>query len=236
MNIIYVKNNEEMALKAASIIAAQVTLKNDCVLGLATGGTPVGTYANLIKWCKEGMISFKNVRSVNLDEYCNLPVTHPESYRCFMNTNLFDHVDIDKANTNVPDGLASDSEKAAKDYDALIDSLGVDLQLLGIGYNGHIGFNEPDSAFTMGTHVVELTQSTLEANARFFDNDVKKVPTHAITMGMRNIMSAKRILLIGGAEKAEIIEKSFFGPVTPEVPASILQLHPDVTVVCVKPE
>ncbi|MBQ2661273.1 MAG: glucosamine-6-phosphate deaminase [Clostridia bacterium] len=234
MNIIYVKNNEEMALKAASIIAAQVTLKNDCVLGLATGGTPVGTYANLIKWCKEGMISFKNVRSVNLDEYCNLPVTHPESYRCFMNTNLFDHVDIDKANTNVPDGLAADSEKAAKDYDALIDSLGVDLQLLGIGYNGHIGFNEPDSAFTMGTHVVELTQSTLEANKRFFDNDISKVPTHAITMGMKNIMSAKRILLIGGAEKAEIIEKAFFGPVTPEVPASILQLHSDVTVVCVK--
>lgn len=236
MNIIHVKNNEEMARRAAGVIAAQIVLQNDCTLGLATGGTPVATYKQLIEWYRKGDISFKKVRSVNLDEYCDLPVTHPESYRCFMNTNLFDHVDIDKANTHVPDGLEADREGAAARYDALIGQLGgIDLQLLGIGFNGHIGFNEPDSVFQTGTHVVKLTQSTRQANARFFDNDVGKVPTHAITMGMRNIMGAKRILLIGGAEKEEIIQKSFFGPVTPEVPASVLQLHPDVTVICVKP-
>lgn len=222
-----------MSRKAADILAAQVILKPDCVLGLATGSSPIGAYKNLIQWNKEGKVDFAQVTSVNLDEYRGLPVTHDQSYRYFMNDNLFDHVNIDKSRTNVPNGMAQDIAAECARYDALIQEVGgIDLQLLGMGHDGHIGFNEPDDHFPLGTHMVDLNPITLEANARFFDNDPKKVPTQAVTMGIGCIMSARRILVIvSGADKAPIIAKAFLGPVTPQVPASILQLHADVTLV-----
>ncbi len=222
----------QMSRRAASIIAAQVASKPDCVLGLATGSSPVGAYENLVKWNKDGTISFSEVRSVNLDEYIGLSPEHDQSYRYFMQSNLFDHVDIKPENTNVPNGLASDPEQAAVDYEKIIASMnGVDLQLLGLGHNGHIAFNEPCDEFIMDTHVVDLTESTIQANARFFAS-ADEVPRQAMTMGIRSIMKAKKILVVvAGADKAEAVYKSFAGPVTPQVPASILQLHNDVTVV-----
>ncbi len=222
----------QMSRRAASIIAAQVASKPDCVLGLATGSSPVGAYENLVKWNKDGIISFSEVRSVNLDEYIGLSPEHDQSYRYFMQSNLFDHVDIKPENTNVPNGLAADPEQAAVDYEKIIASMnGVDLQLLGLGHNGHIAFNEPCDEFIMDTHVVDLTESTIQANARFFAS-ADEVPRQAMTMGIRSIMKAKKILVVvAGADKAEAVYKSFAGPVTPQVPASILQLHSDVTVV-----
>lgn len=232
MKFITVKTYEELSKKAADIIAAQIILKNDCVLGLATGSSPVGTYKNLIKKVENGEISFKNVTSVNLDEYVGLDGSHDQSYRYFMNDNLFNHVDIDKSKTYVPNGCAADLEKEGENYDNLVKSLGgIDLQLLGIGLDGHIGFNEPDDFFTAATHPVTLDPSTIEANARFFSSK-DDVPKSAITMGMLSIMQAKRILLIAnGQAKLQIIKKAMEGPVDPRVPASILQLHPDVTVI-----
>lgn len=222
-----------MSRQAANIITSLVVLKPDCVLGLATGSTPVGAYKQLIEWNKEGYLSFKQVTTVNLDEYQGLSVTHDQSYRYFMNDNLFDHVDIDKARTNVPNGMASDIDAECKRYDALVKSLGgADLQLLGMGHDGHIAFNEPCDHFPVGTHLVELDPITIQANARFFDNDPAKVPTKALTMGIGTILSAKKILMIvSGADKSETLAKALLGPVTPMVPASALQLHPDVTVV-----
>ncbi len=222
-----------MSRQAANIITSLVVLKPDCVLGLATGSTPVGAYKQLVEWNKEGYLSFKQVTTVNLDEYQGLPVTHDQSYRYFMNDNLFDHVDIDKARTNVPNGMASDIDAECKRYDALVKSLGgADLQLLGMGHDGHIAFNEPCDHFPVGTHLVELDPITIQANARFFDNDPAKVPTKALTMGIGTILSAKKILMIvSGADKSETLAKALLGPVTPMVPASALQLHPDVTVV-----
>ena len=222
----------QMSRRAASIIAAQVASKPDCVLGLATGSSPVGAYENLVKWNKDGIISFAEVHSVNLDEYIGLSPEHEQSYRFFMQDNLFNHVDIKPENTNVPDGLAADPEKAAADYETIIADLGgVDLQLLGMGHNGHIAFNEPCDEFIMDTHVVELTESTIKANARFFAS-MDEVPRKAMTMGIRSIMKARKILVVvAGADKAEAVYQSFAGPVTPQVPASILQLHADVTVV-----
>ena len=221
------KDHEAMSRRAAHIIAAEIHRDPACVLGLATGSTPIETYKNLIEWNKAGDLSFKEVITVNLDEYKGLAPDHDQSYRYFMNTNLFDHIDIDKENTFVPDGLAEDA-----DYDELIESLGyVDLQLLGLGHNGHIGFNEPDTCFTKETHVVDLTQSTIDANSRFFES-ADDVPRQALTMGMGAIMAARRVLLIASGEgKAEAIYKAFCGPITPECPASILQLHTDVVVV-----
>ena len=232
MKFITVKTYEELSKKAADIIAAQIILKNDCVLGLATGSSPVGTYKNLIKKVQDGEISFKNVTSVNLDEYVGLDGSHDQSYRYFMNDNLFDHVDIDKSKTHVPNGCAEDLKKEGEAYDELIKSLGgIDLQLLGIGIDGHIGFNEPDEFFTAATHPVTLDPSTIEANARFFASKAD-VPTSAVTMGMMSIMQAKRILLVAnGKAKLDILKKAVEGPVHPKVPASILQLHPDVTVI-----
>lgn len=232
MKFITVKTYEELSKIAADIIAAQIIIKNDCVLGLATGSSPVGTYQNLIKKVENKEISFKDVTSVNLDEYVGLDISHDQSYRYFMNDNLFNHVDIDMAKTHVPNGCAADLEKEGADYDALVKSLGgIDLQLLGIGLDGHIGFNEPDDCFTGPTHKVTLDPSTIEANARFFASK-EDVPTSAITMGMMSIMQAKKILLIAnGAKKLDILKKSMEGPITPAVPASILQLHPDVTVI-----
>lgn len=232
MNFITVKTYEELSNKAASIIASQIILKSNCVLGLATGSSPVGTYKKLIEMNKNGDIDFSGVTSVNLDEYVGLDGSNDQSYRYFMNTNLFDHVNIDKNRTFVPNGCADDLKAEGETYDNLIKNLGgIDLQLLGIGLDGHIGFNEPDTVFTAATHEVTLDESTIEANARFFENK-EDVPKTAITMGMMSIMQAKKILLVAnGAAKKEIIEKMIYGPVDPQVPASILQLHPDVTVI-----
>ena len=232
MKFITVKTYEELSSKAADIIAAQIIMKPKCVLGLATGSTPVGTYKKLVEKNAKGEIDFSKVTSVNLDEYEGLDGTHDQSYRYFMNANLFDHVNIDKAKTFVPNGCAEDLKKEGHNYDELIKSLGgIDLQLLGIGLDGHIGFNEPDEFFTAATHPVVLDPSTIEANARFFAS-ADDVPRKAITMGMMSIMQAKKILLVAnGKNKFDILKASMEGPIDPKVPASILQLHPDVTVV-----
>ena len=232
MNYIVVDSYKELSRKAAQIIASVVTLKPDCVLGLATGSSPVGTYDRLTEMYENGELDFSRVTSVNLDEYVGLDGDNDQSYRYFMNKNLFDRVNIDKSRTFVPNGLAADPAAEGLAYDEHIKSLGgIDIQLLGIGLDGHIGFNEPDSFFTKETHLVKLHESTIEANSRFFASR-DEVPTTAITMGMGSIMQARRVLLIAnGAKKKEIMEKAFFGPITPEVPASILQMHPDVTVI-----
>ena len=232
MRIIVCPDYNAMSRQAANVIAAQVIMKPDCVLGLATGSTPVGAYQQLAKWQQQGDVTFKDVRTVNLDEYRGLPGTHDQSYRYFMNTNLFDHIDIDKANTYVHNGMAEDVDAECAAYDERIQEFGgIDLQLLGIGHDGHIGFNEPADHFSCGTNCVELTDMTIDANARFFANR-DDVPRQALTMGMQAIMQAKAVLMVvSGADKAEIIRKSFCGPITPEVPASILQLHPNVTLV-----
>ena len=232
MNFITVKSYEELSSKAAAIIASQVTLKPDCVLGLATGSSPVGAYKLLVEACKNGELDFSSVTSVNLDEYEGLDGTNDQSYRYFMNKNLFEGINIDIAKTFVPNGCAADLAAEGKAYDEHIKALGgIDLQLLGIGLDGHIGFNEPDQFFTAETHAVDLDESTIKANARFFESEAD-VPRRAITMGMMSIMQAKKVLLIAnGAAKKDIVNKAFFGPITPLVPASILQLHPDVTVI-----
>lgn len=232
MNFIKVSSYEELSKKAANIIAAQVVSKPDSVLGLATGSSPIGTYQNLAKYCENGDVDFSAVTSVNLDEYVGLDVTNDQSYRYFMNENLFKNINIDMAKTFVPDGCAKDLKEEGKRYDDMIEALGgIDIQLLGIGLDGHIGFNEPDEFFTKETHAVKLDESTIEANARFFASK-DDVPREAITMGMGAIMQAKKVLLIAnGKNKKDIVEKSFFGPITPMIPASILQLHPDVTVI-----
>lgn len=232
MRMIQVKTYEELSRKAAAIIAAQVIAKPDSILGLATGSSPLGTYANLAEAYRNGDLDFSSVTSVNLDEYVGLTAENDQSYRYFMNTNLFSKINIDPEKTFVPNGCAEDVAKEGKAYDALIQSLGgIDLQLLGIGLDGHIGFNEPDDCFTKETHLVTLDPSTIEANARFFAS-IDDVPTQAVTMGMQAIMQAKKVLLIAnGQNKKEILEKAFYGPITPQVPASILQLHPDLTVI-----
>ena len=232
MRIYREKDYDAMSRRAAAIIAAQVMSKPDCVLGLATGSTPVGAYRQLVKWHKQGDLSFREVRSVNLDEYYGLAPTHDQSYRWFMQDNLFDHVDIVSGNTNVPNGLAGDAGAECARYEQVVAALGyADLQLLGLGRNGHIGFNEPCDQFPVATHLVDLTGSTIEANARFFAS-ANDVPRQALTMGVGTIMRARKILVVAsGADKADAVAKMIQGPVTPEVPASVLQLHPDVTVV-----
>ncbi len=233
MNIIRAKDYQDMSRKAANIISAQIIMKPDCVLGLATGSTPVGTYRQLIEWYEKGDLDFSRVSTVNLDEYRGLTHIDPQSYYYFMQENLFDHVNIDKAATHVPDGTNPDAADACAKHEQIIKSLGgIDLQLLGLGNNGHIGFNEPGAAFEKETHLVDLAESTIRANARFFAS-IDEVPKQAYTMGIRTIMQAKKILVVvSGEGKADIVSRAFFGPVTPEVPASILQMHPDVTVVC----
>ena len=232
MRIYREKDYDAMSRRAATIIAAQIVAKPDCVLGLATGSSPVGTYKNLVAWNKQGDISFKEVRSVNLDEYYGLSGDHDQSYRYFMQTNLFDHVDIVPENTNVPNGLAQDPAAEGERYEALVASLGyADLQLLGMGRNGHIGFNETCGEFPLITHLVDLTESTIEANARFFAS-ADDVPKQALSMGIGTIMKARKILVVvSGEDKADAVAKAVQGPIAPEVPASILQLHPDVTIV-----
>lgn len=231
MRFIKAKDYEDMSRKAANLIRAQVTMKPDCVLGLATGSTPVGTYQRLVEDYRAGDLDFSKVHTVNLDEYRGLTRENEQSYYHFMQEHLFSHVNIAKDASFIPDGT-KDAQAVCAAYEETIRSLGgVDLQLLGLGNNGHIGFNEPGTVFEKETHCVDLTQSTIEANARFFES-VKDVPTQAYTMGIQTIMRAKKILVIvNGAAKADAVQKAFFGPVTPEVPASILQLHPDVTVI-----
>ena len=233
MKIIRTKDYADMSRKAANIISAQVIMKPDCVLGLATGGTPVGTYEKLVERYNEGDLDFSEVTSVNLDEYRGLPKEHPESYWSFMHKNLFDHVNIRPEAIHLPDGTNPDAADACAKYNGIIHSVGgIDLQLLGLGPNGHIGFNEPGEAFELETHCVDLTPATIEANKRFFDGNEDLVPKQAYTMGIRTIMQARKVLMVvNGAGKAEIVKKAFFGPVTPEVPASILQLHPDFILV-----
>ena len=232
MKIYKAKDYKDMSRKAANIISAQVIMKPNCVLGLATGSTPIGTYDQLVEWYNKGDLDFSEVTTVNLDEYKGLPRTNDQSYYYFMRQHLFDRVNIDPERTNVPNGMEPDAEKECGRYEELIRSLGgVDLQLLGLGHNGHIGFNEPGEAFEKETHCVDLTESTIEANKRFFAS-ADDVPKQAYTMGIKTIMQAKKILIVvNGENKADIVERAFFGPVTPEVPASILQLHNDVTLV-----
>ncbi|MGN0168033.1 MAG: glucosamine-6-phosphate deaminase [Acetatifactor sp.] len=232
MKIYAAKDYADLSRKAANIISAQVIMKPNAVLGLATGSTPVGAYRQLIEWYNKGDIDFSQTISVNLDEYKGLSGEHDQSYRYFMNHNLFDHINIKKENTNVPNGLAEDSRAECEHYNNVIKNLGgIDLQLLGIGGNGHIGFNEPGTAFEKETHVVTLTEETRQSNARFFSS-IDEVPTHALTMGIKSIMSAKKVLLLAtGEAKAQALYDSFFGPVTPGVPASILQLHNDCIVI-----
>lgn len=231
--IIYkVKDYKEMSRKAANIISAQIILKPDCVLGLATGSSPIGTYNQLIEWYQKGDLDFSKVKSVNLDEYKGLSKESSHSYYNYMCNNLFSHVNIQEENTYLPDGMAADSAAECERYNKIINSLGgIDLQLLGLGHNGHIGFNEPGDAFEKETHCVTLAQSTIDANSRLFENQ-DEVPRYAYTMGISNIMKAKKILIIvSGEDKANIVKEAFYGPVTPNIPASILQMHSDVTLI-----
>ncbi len=231
MKVIIVENYQQISTTGAQIIADVVKNNSHAVLGLATGTSPIGIYKNLIEKCNSGEISFANVKTVNLDEYVGLDGTHPQSYRFFMNDNLFNHVNINKENTFVPNGVAADLTQECQRYTALVDSMQQDIQLLGIGSNGHIAFNEPGTDFQSTTHVVNLTENTIKDNSRLFDS-IDQVPTKALTMGIKNIINAKRILIIAnGKNKAQAIWQMVKGPVTEDCPASILQTHPDVTVV-----
>ena len=233
MKIIRAKDYQDMSRKAANIISAQVIMKPDCVLGLATGGTPVGTYAQLVDWYNKGDLDFSEVTTVNLDEYRGLPKEHPESYWSFMNENLFSKVNIDPAKTNLPDGTNLDTAAECARYNGIIHKLGgIDLQLLGIGPNGHIGFNEPGEAFELETHCIDLAPTTIEANKRFFDGNEALVPKQAYTMGIKTIMQARKVLVVAnGKAKAQAVKDAVTGPVTPACPGSILQLHPDCILV-----
>ena len=232
MRIYKAKDYVDMSRKAANIVSAQVIMKPDCVLGLATGSTPIGLYKQLVEWFEKGDLDFSKVQTVNLDEYKGLNRENDQSYYYFMHDNLFDHINIPEENTHLPNGMEMDSEKECARYTKLIQSMGgVDLQLLGIGHNGHIGFNEPSESFDKEVHCVNLTQSTIEANKRFFAS-ADDVPRQAYTMGIKTIMQAKKILIVANGEgKADIVRDAFFGPITPQVPASVLQLHNDVTLV-----
>lgn len=232
MKIISTDSYYQMSRMAANLISAQVIMKPDCVLGLATGSTPVGTYEQLIRWYQKGDLDFSSVTTINLDEYKGLSPDNDQSYRYFMNQHFFQFINIKPENTYVPDGLIADSQKACSDYNRIITQCGgIDLQLLGLGLNGHIGFNEPGAAFEKETHCVDLSESTIRANSRFFDS-MELVPKQAYTMGIKTIMQAKKIVVIvNGAAKAQIVREAFFGPITPKVPASVLQLHNDVTLI-----
>lgn len=232
MNIIIVKDYEEMSRRAAHLFVAQMLNNPASVLGLATGSTPLGLYRELIRYYDEGMISFEHAHAFNLDEYIGLEHMHPQSYSTFMETHFFQYVDMPKAHRHIPSGVAANPSAEALNYDRAIAAAGgIDLQVLGIGRNGHIGFNEPDVKFEALTHVVELDEQTLSDNARFFSS-VEAVPQHAISMGIKTIMQSKRIILLAsGAEKADAVEKMLSGSITPELPASVLQLHPSATVI-----
>ena len=232
MKIYKVKDYEEMSRKAAAVIASQIISKPDSVLGLATGSTPIGTYKHLVAAYKAGDLDFSQIKSANLDEYRGLTKDNDQSYYYFMNNHLFQHVNIDPANTNIPDGTNNDPDAECARYEEVIKSLGgVDLQLLGLGHDGHMGFNEPCDHFDKITHCVDLTGLTIVANKRFFAS-ADDVPRQAYTMGCGTIMRAKKILiLVSGADKADILYQVVNGPVTPQVPASLLQFHPDVILI-----
>ncbi|MBR0419765.1 MAG: glucosamine-6-phosphate deaminase [Erysipelotrichaceae bacterium] len=229
-NVVKVKDYEEASDKAFEVM--KEFIKPGKVLGLATGSTPLGLYQRMVKDHKENGTSYKDIKSFNLDEYVGLPISHPESYYAFMHRNLFDHIDIMEENAHVPSGLGEDLEGQAKHYDEMIDNDPVDIQLLGIGSDGHIAFNEPGTPFDSPTHVTDLAESTIKDNCRFFDNDISKVPTQAVTQGIGTIMKAKNILLIAtGANKAKAVKDMIDGPVDEACPASILQKHPNVTII-----
>lgn len=232
MRIYCCEDYKDMSRKAANVISAQIINKPNSVLGLATGSTPIGTYEHLVCRYDAGDLDFSDITTVNLDEYKGLSGNHDQSYRYFMNHHLFSKVNIDINRTFVPNGTEPDSDKACADYNAIIDSVGgIDLQLLGLGHNGHIGFNEPSNCFEKKTHCVDLTESTIEANKRFFEK-AEDVPRQAYTMGIQTIMSAKKVVVVvSGEDKADIVAKAFAGPVTPNVPASALQLHNDVILI-----
>ena len=232
MKIYKMKNYEEMCRKAANIISAQVILKPNSVLGLATGSTPIGIYNQLVEWYSKNDLDFSEVTSINLDEYKGIEKSNSQSYYYFMQNNLFKHVNIKNENINIPNGMEKDEIKECNRYDKIIHSIGgVDLQLLGLGHNGHIGFNEPKEIFEKDTHCVNLSQSTISANSRFFKCD-EDIPRQAYTVGIKTIMHAKKILLVvSGIDKADIVKKAFYGPITPKIPASILQLHDDLVIV-----
>jgi glucosamine-6-phosphate deaminase len=235
MKIIVTENYEEMSRVAAELFAQTLKEKPEAVLGLATGDTPIGMYQGLIAMYEKGELDFSRATSVNLDEYYPITPDNDQSYRYFMNHQLFDHVNIDKARTYVPDGTTKDPEAFCREYEAKIDALGgVDVQVLGIGRNGHIGFNEPDDELIPITHLTKLTDSTIEANARFFASEAD-VPKHALTMGVQSVFKARRVLLMAsGANKAEAVRAMLQGNLTTRLPASLLQLHPDVTLICDK--
>lgn len=232
MKIIRARDYTDMSRKAANIISAQIIMKPAAVIGLATGGTPKGIYAQLIEWYKKGDLDFSETTVINLDEYRGLSSEHKQSYSYFMHENLIDHINLKTENFNIPDGSNLDTESVCSEYEKLIHRAGgIDLQLLGIGHDGHIGFNEPGAAFELETHCVDLTESTIDANMRFFESR-DDVPKQAYTMGIKSIMQSRKVLMAAsGKDKAEIIKKAFFGSVTPEVPASILQMHPDFILV-----
>ena len=232
MRIIKAKDYDDMSRKAANIISAQIITKPNCVLGLDTGSTPIGTYARLVEQYKQGDLDFSSVTTVNLDEYKGLNRENDQSYYYFMHDNLFSKVNINLERTFLPDGMEPDAKKACEDYNRVIAATGgVDLQLLGLGHNGHIGFNEPADYFEAETHCVDLTESTITANRRFFASE-EEVPRQAYTMGIKTIMQAKKVLLVvSGADKAAIVKEAFFGAITPKVQASVLQLHNDVIIV-----
>ena len=230
INVIRTKDYEEASEKAFEVMKDY--LRPGKVLGLATGSTPLGLYARMVKDFQENGTSYKEICSFNLDEYVGLPISHPESYYAFMHRNLFDHIDIPEENTHVPSGLGEDLEAQAKHYDEMIDACPVDIQLLGIGSDGHIAFNEPGTPFDSGTHVTDLAESTIRDNCRFFDNDISKVPTQAVTQGIGTIMKAKAILLIAtGSNKAQAVKDMLEGPIDVSCPASVLRNHPNVTVI-----
>lgn len=232
MKFIITEDYDAMSRAAANVISGYVTSHPGCVLGLATGSTPIGLYSCLVKDYEAGVLSFSDVTSFNLDEYRGLDPQHDQSYRYFMEHNLFSHVDIEAARTHVPDGACPDAEAACAAYEqAIAEAGGLGLQLLGLGHNGHIGFNEPGDVFEAETHCVDLTETTIKANQRFFAS-IDDVPRQAYTMGIKTIMQAKKVLVvISGKDKAAALKATCFGPITPQVQGSILQLHNDVTIV-----
>ncbi len=234
MKVIVTENYDEMSKKAAEIIIDVVKNNPNAILGLATGSSPIGMYENMAKDHRENGTSYKNVKSVNLDEYVGLTADHDQSYAYFMRTNLFDKIDIDLKNTNLPCGSAPDAQKECDRYNALLATMQQDVQVLGLGSNGHIGFNEPGTPLESVTHLVDLTENTIKDNSRLF-NSIDEVPRQALSMGIKNIMQAKSILMVvSGKNKAEAVKGMVQGKVTPDLPASVLQLHPFVTIVCDK--
>lgn len=232
MKIIIANDYEDMGKKAANILASQVYLNSKTILGLATGSTPISMYQRLVKIHKEDDLDFSNVTTFNLDEYVGISENDINSYHYFMFNNLFNHINLKRENIHIPNGKSENLQKECDEYEKMIkNSGGIDLQVLGIGLNGHIGFNEPDSKFEALTHVVKLKENTINANSRFFKS-IDDVPRYAISMGIKTIMNSRKIILLAsGSNKAEIIEKTVYGDITPQVPASILQLHPDVTLI-----